>query len=295
MTADHAEEQKLLLVLSRVEPGSIEFSPTEKFDWDYVLQTAGKFGNTSLIERNIREAGLAGRIPPMVLQNFARSADYYRLREIFYIEELKEVGSELNDRGLPFILLKGPALSLFVYPTKGLRDYADLDLLVRAEDLQAVRQCLEGKGYREERRVENEVVFNKFLGGASTRSLNVLLELHLGLLNLLNFPYYARVENIDLQQIWERTRVETIDGVAFRLLCPEDALIYGCLHFFYHHDFRGLRYFSDIDAMIRAKKERIDWEKLETIVKAGRFRKKLFLVLTEIFSAASPLPASEPD
>jgi hypothetical protein len=152
----------------------------------------------------------------------------------------------------------------------------DLDLLVSRQDLPAVRRCLDALGYKEKETVENEVLFQKPVGGSS---LLYLLEVHFEILNLWNFPHYGRVEDLHPGAIRERAQTEPIEGQPFTVLNPEDTLIHACIHFFYHHNFRGLKYFSDIDAILAGGKKQIDWEKLARIAGKSRVRQKLFLVL----------------
>jgi hypothetical protein len=147
---------------------------------------------------------------------------------------------------------------------------------VRPGDREAVTGSLEALDYREKEVVENEVLFEKSASGGSMR---FLVEIHFDLLNLLNFPHYARIENLDLERIWKRSVTKELGEAPIPILSPEDTLIYCCLHFFYHHNFRGLRYFSDIDAIVKAKGEPVDWSRLSAIASESRSRQKLFLIL----------------
>jgi hypothetical protein len=289
MKGQYAQEKELLLRLSGIDPHAEPVRFDETMDWGWFLQCAGKFAHTSLIARNIKKTGIANNLPEPVVKSLSRSAEFFRLREIFLLEELKQIAGRLNEAGCSFLLLKGPDLSLFYYPEKGLRDYADLDLLVRREDFPAAAECLKASGYLEKETVENEVNFVKAAGGTS---LQYLVEIHFDLLSLLNFPYYARVEKLDLEEIWNRARSREINGVPTRVLCPEDTLLYCCIHFFYHHNFRGLRYLTDIDAIVRAPDIRIDYANVRSLANEYRLRNKLFLVLDAYkrLFPTSPLP-----
>jgi len=62
--------------------------------------------------------------------------------------ELANVSEVLADVcGSPPLLLKGPALAEQFYPDRGLRPYADLDLLVRRDQLGAASRALAAHGY----------------------------------------------------------------------------------------------------------------------------------------------------
>ena len=55
--------------------------------------------------------------------------------------------------GIPSMLLKGPALGRALYGKPGRRPSADIDLLVRAEDLNGAVEVAERLGYRDTRAV----------------------------------------------------------------------------------------------------------------------------------------------
>jgi Uncharacterised nucleotidyltransferase len=58
-----------------------------------------------------------------------------------------EVVSALGDASIPTILLKGPAIALWLYAGDRPRPYADTDLLVRRADWRAAMEVLLGKGF----------------------------------------------------------------------------------------------------------------------------------------------------
>jgi SAM-dependent methyltransferase len=58
-----------------------------------------------------------------------------------------ELVTRLRERGIRSILLKGPALSSWLYKHDGARSYIDCDLLVRPDDFATVEEMLRGSGF----------------------------------------------------------------------------------------------------------------------------------------------------
>lgn len=139
------------------------------------------------------------------------------------------------DTGLPTIVLKGAALSETIYPRLGLRDYRDLDVLIRPADAPRARAVLDHLGY-----AADEVHWHDLLYGddcqadfaLDTPAGPVVLELHTGLLNndLLTDQVLLGGEGL-----WARARPAILAEVPALVLSPEDQLLHLCLHLAGHH------------------------------------------------------------
>jgi hypothetical protein len=62
--------------------------------------------------------------------------------------ELCAIAEQLQDRGIPFLPLKGPMLSQRLHGDPAIRASGDLDILIQPGDVLAVRDLLIGTGYR---------------------------------------------------------------------------------------------------------------------------------------------------
>lgn len=71
------------------------------------------------------------------------------LREAFHTQACDELVELLGREGIPAHPLKGVRLAREAYPKRGFRPYRDLDLLVRAADLEAADRCLRESGFEE--------------------------------------------------------------------------------------------------------------------------------------------------
>lgn len=76
------------------------------------------------------------------LRYHANAAHYLQLTH-----RLGQVVELLADHGIEALVLKGPALAAQLYPEPSVREFKDLDLLVRREDALRVRDLLGSQGY----------------------------------------------------------------------------------------------------------------------------------------------------
>jgi len=67
-------------------------------------------------------------------------------RHLRALGDLRLAGGALARGGVPFLVVKGPALVATCYASPDLRSYVDLDLLVRPGDVGAAVRCLESAG-----------------------------------------------------------------------------------------------------------------------------------------------------
>jgi hypothetical protein len=68
---------------------------------------------------------------------------------------------------------------------------------------------------------------------------------------------------IDIDGQWERSRQAIIAGVEVSVLCPEDLLLYLCLHMSMHLFELGLKPLYDIVETIRHYGQEIDWKQVQ--------------------------------
>ncbi len=132
-------EEKLLLSLCR-----LEFSDEQKaeirdlmkkvMNWYRFVRMANEHGIIAISAYNIRETGMADRVPEAVMKILDNAHMQSMIRNTWLVLRWKEVNATLTGAGIKHVLLKGMALEHTVYGAKGLRQMTDADILVRKED-----------------------------------------------------------------------------------------------------------------------------------------------------------------
>jgi hypothetical protein len=225
-----------------------------------------------------------------------------RLREIYLYSakenirlyhELAKVLKTLQNDGIPVIALKGAHLAEIVYGNIALRPMSDVDILVGRTDLSRVMEKLLEIGYSPTSRFWIEAVcathhhlppFTK-PGAAS-------IEIHWSIMPP-SYPF-----EVDVDDLWQRARSDTIDGVEVLVLSPEDLLLHLCLHTSCQHRFIvGLRAFCDIAETIRHYQDEIDWDQVQLRARQWGAGKCVYLTLylaRELLEAAVPDEVLDP-
>jgi len=146
-SADHAAETSLLLgslrfdrgALSPIERAALTSDQLDRLDWPRLMQMAAEHGVQPQLYRSLKAAGA---MPPAVLA--AMRAQYYgsSLTNLRLARELVHLTCRLKDAGVAAIAFKGPVLALKVRGDLSLRQFNDIDLLVRPQDAGRAAQVL---------------------------------------------------------------------------------------------------------------------------------------------------------
>ncbi len=192
---------------------------------------------------------------------------------------------ERADRGgVRFMLLKGAALTGWVYPWDAPRLGGDLDLLITPSDAGLVGTVLAGLAGEQD----------KFPGRPHLRRLAyersfqvrspvpVELDVHQG----LTYPMLYRIDN---EGLWQRALPHPSFGMAALCIpCPEDLLLHLAIHAV--HD---LKHWSrhDVDAAMLIANEPIDWQRLSERARQWGAGIGLYLLLERlVLGLACPVP-----
>jgi len=163
--------------------------------------------------------------------------------------KLKQVVFALTTAGVPPIVLKGPVLARSIYPAAALRPYDDIDLLVQAPHLELTMAALQACGLMENPWGEplGPDQHHKF----GTRDGRLAVDLHTD-------PFDLFLPATDEAARWRRALpVAHLPGAW--MLCPEEQLVQLSVHA-HKHDFRRLIWLKDLDLLLRACADRLDWD-----------------------------------
>jgi hypothetical protein len=131
----------------------------------------------------------------------------------------------------------------------------DLDLMIRPRDFERAVSCLVALGYmRHEGAADPEHEHEQWRREAHLLPPSLpaaMVELHT---DLLGNPGTAP---LNLEEVFSRSRTETVFGVPMRIAAVEDQLLYLCLHGA-RHVWSRLLWVCDVDALVR-RNPSIDW------------------------------------
>ena len=171
--------------------------------------------------------------------------------------ELFNIHKHLAARRLEVLPYKGPALAQSLYGNIALRQFSDLDLLVRAEDLPAIRSVLAELGYRPglhltqaAERAYLKSGYEYTFDGAQGRNL---IEIKWQIL-----PRFYSI-GFDVEGLFERAVEVDVGGRRLRTLCDQDLMLVLCVHAA-KHAWMQLSSLRDIAQLARSRA--LDWDAL---------------------------------
>jgi hypothetical protein len=204
----------------------------QDLDWTRILHLGARHGLRPLLHRHLDQVE---GVPRAARVELWAEAETIARRNHEMVRELLRILSVLESHGIRAVAYKGPTLALAAYGELGLREFGDLDLLLRREDILAAKRVLCASGYLPEFPL-TPVVEAAFLESGAQYHLVIRSECGRFLVELHwrtdpDFP----VERLDDERWWERTGPMVLDGASVRVLVPDELLMVLCLHGSKHH------------------------------------------------------------
>lgn len=219
--------------------------------------------------RQSDDRGSEETIPHHILDCLKK--DYFKnlKRNMIILGELDSIGNELVNNNIKYIPLKGAFLAENVYEHFACRPMADIDILVKEEDIERCGQILSRRGFmRLPGKNGGRAIHDNYLREGSHAEISI--ELHRRLTNAL---YGAR---FDLKGLWDKT-----------YLPPEYNLVYLSWHAV-RHSFLKFIWLCDCAALIKKYHAALNWE--DVVCKSDLYnaRKQVQLCLHLIGSLLIP-------
>ena len=223
-------------------------------DWDVLLPLASRHGLLPLLHWRIGAAG-ADRIPMPIRDRLRDSFDTNHRRNLFLGGELCRILERFGEQGVQVVPFKGIVLAAAVYEHLALRQFTDLDILVRKEDVPQAWGLLESLGFKpnfntaiDRKRImdlECELLF-------MSRDQRVFVELHWATAP----PKFAVRQ--DIEGLWSRMVPGGTEGLDATSFSPEDTVLSLCIHGA-RHLWDRLIWISDLARWVIAHGD-LDWD-----------------------------------
>jgi hypothetical protein len=276
MTSETTQAE-LLLTCLRLEESERKLAHLQGLttaDWVTVLEQARLHGVSPLLYWQIRNIADHLSLPESGLSSLRSSFLNSAARSLLLYRELAAIVSALQPQGIPVILLKGLHLAKLVYPEPALRHMADIDLLLRLDDLPKAVQTLQEMGYSAGRefKVGREVTRHQHIPPLYQPG-KAPVELH------WTIAAPSSPLKVDLDGLWARAQPAEIGVCSTLVLATEDLLLHLSLHLLQDEFIGGLRRLYDIATLASRLGSQIDWTSAGQRAAAWGCQKSLFLVL----------------
>jgi hypothetical protein len=171
----------------------------------------------------------------------------------FLTGELLRILQLFEDEKILAVPFKGPVLAAVLYCNLALREFVDLDILVREQDIPKARQILANHGYQSNVKSANITpdTSNDELYSPST---GTMVELH------WQFSPRRFISVLPAQQVWKNIESIEILGRQVGSFSSQDAFLFLAAHGA-KHSWSKLKWLCDLAEFIRSNPE-LDWSLL---------------------------------
>ena len=266
-------EGELLLCCARVR-GDAETADRirallkEPIDWARLLRMARDHGVGPLLYCHL-DTNAAEAVPVEVLGQLRDEFRANTRRNLLLTGELLCLLEGFRSASIPVVPFKGPTLASALYGSLGLREFTDLDLLIRPGDLGASKRLLLAHGYRpgiDLTGAQEEALLKHQYELPFVRSTDgTIVELQWRIV-----PRYFSL-TLDFARFEPRLGSASLLGRPVLSLSPEDLLLVLCVHGT-KHLWQRLGWVCDVGELLRVHVD-LDWDNvLDTARRMGAER-----------------------
>jgi len=243
----------------------------EEIDWDCVIRKACLHGIVPIVYRTLK--GMTEeRVPKVVLSKLWVYTRMIADRNTFLVEELNTILKLFSSQGIEAIPLKGPLLATELYGNLELRPMADLDILVRTQDVPKAKRLLLARGYLPEKdlsaRQEKEYLthHSAFHFYQARWKLNV--DLHWRI---------VRWQAFESDFLWNRAVTVRSGEIQSLWLAPEELFLFLCIHLDKSPSYQ-LKWILDI-ALVLVRHPTMNWDRVKELACRTGNRRTILRVL----------------
>ena len=283
-------EMELLLCCAhmRLEPERIRRLVSGSIDWDFTIEQACRHRLAPLLYWTlVRPDGPAScrdLLPDGIAEWLDQIFQTTCRRNLLLTEELYKALKALDAKGIAAITYKGPVLAARYYGHLGLRDFADLDILVHPRDAAQAASVLMASDYLPSLyRNRSGMQFAFQFARAFRQEVSYLskdgsveIDLHWALM-----PESFALCSVE-RQMWLRAKTVSVFGQNILGVSREDLLLIACMHGSKHR-WERLSWVRDVAAVLASdgsSNEEIDWDVVEKRASEMRMRRALYLGLS---------------
>ncbi len=226
-------------------------------EWPYLRRRALWHGMVPFLYHKVRDVR-SEEAPETFLNQLEKQYLMSARRNVLMTGELLILVNLFEAHNIPVIPYKGPALAVMAYKDCMLREFDDLDILVRREDISRAKNLLIKQGYRPYlplRGVQEKAYFGTSLQDSFpfTRANGLgPIDLHWTVEpECLSFVLKS-------EKLWQRLEKVTLDGFSIQTICPEDMVLLLCIHGT-RHRWERLIWLRDLAGLIELHPE-IKWQ-----------------------------------
>lgn len=264
-----------------------------EIDWKGLAQVAEDHRVVPLLYNRLNKA-CPEIVPALLLNELSDRCKKIAIRNLFTTAELRRLLLLMTAQGIDTLPYKGPVLTQMLYESLELRQFGDLDIVIRPEDMRSVEALLIAEGYRPYFGNKTAAELDAYMMSKNEHTYdfyhdqkNIFIEIHWRF-----WPLFF--SSVKPQDIWQRREAAELAGTAVSTFKVEDYLIILCMHGS-RHQWERLAWLCDI-ALLLHKYPNLDWQQLFELAEQWGGKRMLCLGLYLAHTLLkAPLPISVAD
>lgn len=270
-------EDKLLLYCARVNLNTeikekITAVIHEDFDWQYLLQIASTNKLKPLLYYNLNSV-CPEKVPKNILEELKEYYNFNIAKNLLMTGELIKILNTLKSNNIDAIPYKGPVLANLAYGNLSLRDFGDIDILIKRSDAVFAKNIIISNGYELYPPITiNDKFYMKlepeyrFLNKSTHTPVEIKWKIE-G--NFFSFPH-SKTLSYNLEEI-------NLNGYKVDTFSFTTHLLILCIHAS-KHDWSRLSWICDISELLKSQKN-INWQEIIEKSDEMRINRILFISL----------------
>jgi hypothetical protein len=250
---------------------------TTDLNWETLVQTAIAQGVMPLLYQSLKAID-ASRVPSSVMLQLQHLHRMNALNNLSQTKELLQMLERLDKAGIEAIAFKGPVLAASVYGNIALRQFNDLDILVRQQDFWQAKDILLTQGYESSTSATEEIeAFHRYLQiSLSHRTPEATMfgrqfqpsllhsnsersiDLHWGI------PPSGLWQHDRFEHLWENLDRIDLMGRSIQTFSPEATLVVQCLNVAKEPWKRSFKQVCDAAQIVQAHAD-LNWDSVLTL------------------------------
>lgn len=259
-------EDKLILSCIKIKPTPEELEQINSLipqvqDWNYLIKTIIDRGIGPLLFKKLPLLSNSTQLPESVKTKLQQAWYKTFSRSTILYEHFRRIATAFTFHNIPVIALKGVYLSEGLYQDIGLRQFSDIDLLVKENDASICLAILAGMGYKQSTGPKLAEIVVKHLQSDMVHYPPMILE-EVSIEIHIKLHQDKEKYNVKVDEVWKNAIPATVNGVKVYALNNDDLLIHLCLHLDKHFKVGHVQFtcFNDITNLLEKYSETMNWK-----------------------------------
>lgn len=256
-------------------------------NWQPILELSEGHGVLPMLRQGLKSA-CWDIVPQTIKKELDRLASESIRKNLRFTGELFRLIDKLQANRIPVVVFKGPVLSQTLYGNLSIRQFADLDILVKKVDLRRAEDMLICDGYAPQfadRAFRHAFLYYQKQYAFLNEATGNCVDLHWQFSRRgLTFPVHA-------SEVWGRLRAVKVANRTVQTLSEEDLILFLAAHGT-KEGWQRLIWIADFARLLQNHQD-FDWSALVDRARQSRCSRSLLLAINLAFTLLNaPVPSN---